>query len=155
MPTLTRPRFKPGRPAGVVLPIRGAYPKNWPEIALRVKRAANWRCARCNAPHAFEPGKYLTVHHFDGDKANSARWNLIPLCQTCHLSVQGRVDPEVGLLFEPSAWCIPYIAGFYESGRGVRPPTYDLAAWCRRYIAEVNLWPWWAPAPPNGSPLFN
>jgi|GEM_PF-452618 len=151
--TLTRPRHRPGRPR-VTLPIRGAYPPDWTDIAIAVKRAAGWRCARCGAPHNPQDGRCLGVHHFDGDKANCARWNLMPLCQACHLSVQARVDPQVGLLFDPSPWCMPYIAGFYESGRGVKPPTYDLAAWCERYIREVNLWPWWAPAPRNERALF-
>lgn len=26
---------------------RELYPKNWEEIALRIKTAANWRCQKC------------------------------------------------------------------------------------------------------------
>lgn len=132
---------------------RGEYPADWDAIASRVKDAAGRRCVRCLHPHAPELGRTLTVHHFDGDKANVERWNLMALCQACHLSVQARVDPETALLFEPSAWSMPYIAGYYEAGRGVPGPLYDLGAWAYRYITETGqLWPWWAPRPEEACP---
>lgn len=59
--------------------------------------------------------RILTVHHFDGDKANDAWWNLLSLCQVCHLSFQSRVDPEIPWMFEHSAWLRPYVAGFYAA----------------------------------------
>lgn len=54
-----------------------------------------------------------TVHHFDGNKANVAWWNLLALCQRCHLKTQARVDPEVPYILEHSDWIKPYVAGFY------------------------------------------
>lgn len=57
--------------------------------------------------------RILTVHHFDGDKANDAWWNLMSLCQRCHLQIQGKVDPRIPYFFEHSEWAKPYIAGFY------------------------------------------
>lgn len=57
--------------------------------------------------------RILTVHHFDGDKSNCAWWNLLALCQRCHLTIQGRVDPETPYFLEHSAWLKPYVAGFY------------------------------------------
>ena len=36
--------------------------------------------------------RVLTVHHLDGDKGNSAWWNLAALCQVCHLQIQGKVE---------------------------------------------------------------
>lgn len=57
--------------------------------------------------------RILTVHHFDGDKANDAWWNHLSLCQRCHLSVQTRVNPEIPWMFEHSEWLKPYVAGFY------------------------------------------
>lgn len=124
----------------------GIYPPHWPELAKVVKDAAEWRCVRCAHVHDPAVGRCLTVHHFDGDKSNCERWNLMALCQACHLSVQGRVDPSMPLMFEPSAWAIPYVAGYYESGQGVPGLMYDLANWAHRYIHETgNLWPWWAP----------
>jgi 5-methylcytosine-specific restriction endonuclease McrA len=68
-------------------------------------------CIRCKSPSV--PGKILTVHHFDGDKSNDAWWNLLPLCQVCHLQVQSKVDPEQPYMFEHSDWLKPYVAGFY------------------------------------------
>ena len=69
------------------------------------------KCIRCGSPSV--PGKILTTHHFDGDKANDEWWNLLPLCQVCHLSIQGRVDPNIPYFLEHSDWLKPYIAGFY------------------------------------------
>lgn len=57
--------------------------------------------------------RILTVHHFDGDKSNDRWWNLLPLCQICHLSFQTRVNPEIPWMFEHSAWLKPFVAGFY------------------------------------------
>jgi hypothetical protein len=57
--------------------------------------------------------RILTVHHFDGDKANNAWWNLLALCQRCHLQIQGKIIPENPYFFEHSEWIKPYVAGFY------------------------------------------
>ncbi len=74
--------------------------------------AAGWRCIRCDVPHGPVPN-ILTTHHFDGNKSNNAWWNLLALCQRCHLSVQGRVRPEQPYFLEHSDWIKPYVAGFY------------------------------------------
>ena len=126
---------------------RGEYPADWNAIAKAVKDDASWCCVRCNHPHQPAVGRCLTVHHFDGNKSNCERWNLMPLCQACHLSVQARVDPASPLLFEPAAWAIPFIGGFYESGGGVPGPLYDAAAWRERFERETKKpWPTWAHA---------
>lgn len=57
--------------------------------------------------------RILTVHHFDGNKANDAWWNLLPLCQRCHLQIQGKVDPRIPYFFEHSDWLKPFVAGYY------------------------------------------
>jgi len=124
---------------------RGKYADNWKEISDLVKDESDWCCARCCSHHNVASGHVLTVHHFDGNRDNNERWNLMPLCQRCHLSVQARVDPQVGLLHEPSNWIRPYIAGFYEAGFGVPGPTYDLAAWKAKYESAGQTWPAWAP----------
>lgn len=126
---------------------KGEYPSEWPAIAKLVKDDANWQCVRCDYPHDVASGHCLTVHHFDGNKSNCDRWNLMALCQRCHLSIQARVNPEVALIFMPSTWSMPYIAGFYESGRGVPGPTYKLAEWIEEYEATAGNWPAWAPRP--------
>lgn len=93
---------------------KGAYPENWPQIARQVKDAAGWRCVRCGHPHDPESGRTLTVHHLDIDPSNSRWWNLVPLCQACHLSIQGRVYLErPWVMAEHSPWFRIYAAGWY------------------------------------------
>lgn len=92
----------------------GEYPADWPLIATATKDAAKWRCIRCDAPHSREGWTILTVHHLDGDKSNCRWWNLLALCQRCHLSIQGRVNPErPWVMAEHTPWFRPYVAGFY------------------------------------------
>ena len=69
------------------------------------------KCIRCGSPSV--PGKILTTHHFDGNKSNNAWWNLMALCQRCHLTIQGRVVPDIPYFLEHSDWAKPYVAGFY------------------------------------------
>lgn len=126
---------------------RGEYPPNWKQIADEVKDDANWCCVRCSTYHDVPTGYCLTVHHFDGNKSNCERWNLMALCQRCHLSVQARVDPQVPLMFDPARWAMPYIAGLYESGDGMPGPLYDLARWIEDYGDHGDEWPQWAPRP--------
>lgn len=95
------------------LAIQGVYPPNWAEIAKKVKDDADWKCIRCGHPHDVESGHVLTVHHLNGDKSNCQWWNLLALCQRCHLQIQGRVDPEIPYFLEHSDWFKPYVAGFY------------------------------------------
>lgn len=54
-----------------------------------------------------------TVHHLDGDKSNCRWWNLLALCQRCHLQVQTRVNPQQPYMLEHSDWFKPYVAAFY------------------------------------------
>ena len=89
------------------------YPSNWQTIARRVKKAAGWKCVRCGAKHSREGWNILTVHHLDGDKMNCRWWNLVALCQRCHLRIQGRVKMDQPFIYEHSAWFKPYVAGFY------------------------------------------
>lgn len=96
------------------------YPPNWPEIARRIKEAAGWKCERCQHPHEVAAGYVLTVHHLDGDKANSADWNLAALCQRCHLRIQARI--KMGQLFfedllPVSPWFRPHLDGYMASQR--------------------------------------
>jgi 5-methylcytosine-specific restriction endonuclease McrA len=92
----------------------GTYPENWKLIAAAVKQSVGNRCVRCNHPHDPANGYTLTVHHADMDPGNSAWWNLLPLCQRCHLSIQGRVYLDRPWVMLPhSEWFQPYVAGFY------------------------------------------
>ena len=94
---------------------KGQYPPDWTEIAAEVKAYAGLTCIRCDHPHDRESGHVLTVHHFDGDKANCAWWNLLALCQKCHLSIQSRVNPDQPYFLEHSSWVKPYVAAFYAA----------------------------------------
>lgn len=91
----------------------GSYNTDGKAVRRAVREAAGNRCIRCNSPSV--PGRILTVHHFDGRKDNDSWWNLMALCQVCHLQVQGKVNPEVPFMFEHSEWAKPYVAGFYAS----------------------------------------
>lgn len=73
---------------------KGVYPPNWKEISRECRKRAGDRCIRCNHVNDIPSGHVLTTHHFNGDKSNQSWWNLLALCQRCHLSFQSRVDPE-------------------------------------------------------------
>jgi len=90
----------------------GEYTADWTSIAFGVKERNNWRCERCGAES--RPGTILTVHHLDGNKSNNADWNLVALCQGCHLRIQGRVRLEQFWMFEHSAWMKPHVEGYYK-----------------------------------------
>ena len=99
---------------------KGSYPADWYEIATAIKDAAEWRCERCRHPHdtptyraecdelcdhALYPNQaVLTVHHLDMNPANCEPWNLVALCQACHLSVQGRFDFTQSWMFDLPDW---------------------------------------------------
>lgn len=93
---------------------KGEYPADWRQIALATKEAAGWRCVRCDAAHSRHGWRILTVHHIDGDKGNCRWWNIAALCQRCHLSIQGRVNPNrPWVMCEHTEWFKPYAAGLY------------------------------------------
>lgn len=130
----------------MTLPIQGCYSIDWHHIAQIVKAEADWRCVRCGHDHDPPNGRCLTVHHFDGNKANNERWNLMALCQVCHLHIQAKVDPRCTWMFNVSTWSMPYIAGFYEANPGfIQTPRYDLRDWIGEYEREIGPWPEWAP----------
>lgn len=110
------------------------YPDTWPQVAERTKEQAGWRCVRCGHPHSTpsnpqecdelcdltkQPSGHqaaqavLTVHHLDGNKCNLRWFNLVALCQACHLSIQARVQLEQVWPWEHSDWFKPYVAGWY------------------------------------------
>lgn len=91
-----------------------AYPPDWPDIARAVKDAAGWRCVRCGHPHDRASGHVLTVHHLNLDKADCRWWNVVALCQRCHLAVQHKIVMErPWVMGEHSVWFRPYAAGWY------------------------------------------
>lgn len=98
---------------------KSSYPSNWPQIAKEVKESVGFRCVRCGHRHDPETGYTLTVHHMDMDPSNNRWWNLIPLCQRCHLQVQNKVTLEQFYMFPHSEWFKPYVAGYYAFVRGL------------------------------------
>lgn len=80
------------------------YPDNWAEIARDVKQRAGNRCVRCGAANDPAAGYMLTVAHLIPDKSNVEDWNLVALCQRCHLHLQHKIDFEQPYMFEHSAW---------------------------------------------------
>ena len=73
-------------------------------VHLRHKTLAVWQEARY---------RILTVHHLDEDKANCRWWNLVALCQRCHLLMQRKVVMDRPWHYEHSEWFKPYAAAFY------------------------------------------
>ena len=94
---------------------KGEYPENWKEIADQVKEEAGWCCIRCGHEHDPLAGYCLTVHHLDMNPANCEWWNLVALCQRCHLQVQAKVVMSRIWMFEHSGWFKPYVAGYYAT----------------------------------------
>ena len=95
------------------------YPANWPEIAIQVKENADWKCVRCGYPNDRETGHVLTVHHLDLDPQNCEWWNIVPLCQRCHLHIQAKVLIERPWMFNHTEWFKPYVAGYYAKCLGL------------------------------------
>jgi len=112
------------------------YPANWERIARRAKQRAGWRCERCGHPQrpdgrqlpcdercTHDPRvcdhRVLTVHHLDGDRGNSAWWNLAALCQRCHLSIQSTIDFDQAMLFPEQFgdWFIDHLQGYLRAKR--------------------------------------
>lgn len=108
---------------------RGKYPPDWDEIGDRVRSEAGGKCIRCGHAHDPQAGYALTVHHFNGDKSNCQWWNLMALCQRCHLRFQNKVNPDQSYMFEHAEWAKPYVAGFYAW-------KYECKAVTRQEVAE-------------------
>lgn len=124
---MTRPEFK------------GTYPEGWQDLAIETKAGVGWRCIRCRHPDLpreadrlgvprgtlpcdricrhRQDGKrrVLTIHHLDGDKGNGRWWNLLVLCQVCHLQIQAKLNPEATYMWPHSPWFRIYVAGYYAA----------------------------------------
>lgn len=57
--------------------------------------------------------RILTVHHLNMRKHDCRWWNLVSLCQRCHLRVQTTVVMERVYPWSHSGWFRPYVAGYY------------------------------------------
>ena len=94
---------------------------------------------RCTHPRNGKM-RVLTVHHLDGQKDNDHWWNLLALCQSCHLTVQGTVIPERPYLFEHSAWFKPYVAGFYAWQHGRELSRAEIEATLDHWLLLGQPW---------------
>lgn len=83
------------------------------------------------------------VHHLDGDKRNSLWWNLLPLCNSCHLTFQARVIPEQEYMLAHSAWFHVYVAGYYAAQKGLAITRDEAEADLDRFLAmgQPHLYP--------------
>lgn len=77
-----------------------------PEYAVDLMRGGRVRVAR-------QRQRVLTVAHLDDDKSNCNDFNLVALCQVCHLVTQSRIEMHRPWVLDHSAWMRPYVAGFY------------------------------------------
>ena len=71
------------------------YPKNWKEIAQWVVIRAGNKCEICDVGnkenhHVTGSKVVLTVHHQNFNPRINKLWNLIALCQRCHLRLDKR-----------------------------------------------------------------
>jgi hypothetical protein len=57
--------------------------------------------------------RILTVHHLNEWKPDLRWWNLVALCQRCHLLIQGKVVMDRPWPWEHTDWFKPYVAAFY------------------------------------------
>lgn len=97
----------------------GEYPADWKEIAKAIKNRHGWKCIRCQHVHDTKAGYMLTVHHADINPANCQWWNLLCLCQRCHLRIQHKVVLERAWFLPHSEWFRPYVAGYYAHVNGL------------------------------------
>jgi len=103
---------------------------------MRYLRGEEWIEVEQAIAAEFEPTaeaawRILTVHHADGDKGNVRWWNLLSLCQRCHLEIQAKVVLERVYPHEHSAWFRPFVAGYYA--------TVYLGEELSRFEVEVRL----------------
>lgn len=62
------------------------YPHDWWSIAYQAKEAAEWTCKHCPTKQGDDPHNNITVHHRDHNTFNNENYNLLVLCQRCHLA---------------------------------------------------------------------
>lgn len=94
--------------------MKDSYPKNWKEIALRIKEKNHWRCERCGHKHDPKAGYCLTTAHLVPIKSLVEEWNLAALCQRCHLKKHRSLDMFQMYMLEHSEWFKPHLEGFLD-----------------------------------------
>ena len=79
---------------------RERYPKNWEQIAQKVKETAGWKCAVCGK-QCRRPGepfdthrRTLTVAHLNHTPEDVRTENLCAMCAPCHLKYDAEHHAE-------------------------------------------------------------
>lgn len=62
---------------------KGGYTIDWPEVSLKKRTSANWKCSECKV-NLSNRKDLLDTHHIDGNPQNNADSNLAVLCRICH-----------------------------------------------------------------------
>lgn len=95
-------------------------PGEWVELdlAMRGETAAEARLddgpeSRIERYEIEARWRILTVHHLNGVKADLRWWNLVSLCQRCHLTIQAKVYLERPWRRPHSDWFRPFVAAYY------------------------------------------
>ena len=67
------------------------YHPEWETISRYIRELFNYYCARCgiNCRNKNKKKVILQVHHIDENPRNNDIENLIPLCASCHLKIEG------------------------------------------------------------------
>ena len=67
------------------------YHPEWETVSRYVRELFNYHCARCDKDcrKTKNAQMVLQVHHIDENPANNALENLISLCASCHLKIEG------------------------------------------------------------------
>ena len=74
------------------MPHESRYHPEWETISRYIRELFNYYCARCglNCRNNKNNKKtILQVHHIDENPGNNDLENLIPLCASCHLKIEG------------------------------------------------------------------
>lgn len=99
-----------GGPIRVIVP---GMAQAWTDGDDRLSSPLDGKQALANGHEVYARYRILTVHHLDEDKTNCRWWNLVALCQRCHLYMQRRVVMDRPWHYEHSEWFKPYAAAFY------------------------------------------
>ena len=67
------------------------YHSEWETISRYIRELFNYYCAKCgtNCRNIKNNKTILQVHHIDENPGNNNLQNLIPLCASCHLKIEG------------------------------------------------------------------
>ena len=67
------------------------YHSEWETVSRYVRELFNYYCAKCSndCRKSKMAQMVLQVHHIDENPSNNVLENLIPLCASCHLKIEG------------------------------------------------------------------